>query len=745
MKAMMKEMQRAFWPSLFGLALAATLAVPGVYAQTYYNTEAGNGIGTLQSNWYDSASGQYLANGGNGGWWHAANAITTLSSYEAAVGDNSYYSVLSNTFTNAQTGSTGHANFENMYFDDMGWWALAWIDAYDVTANSSYLSMAETIANYMYQNGWDTTQCGGGMWWSTAKTYKNAIANELFLTVAAKLANRTAGSTASKYLGWANAEWSWFNGSGMINASNFINDGLTLGTPCTNNNGPVWTYNQGVILGGLVELAQAANDPALMAEAQTLANAVLNSYGASTPLVDANGILTEEQMPSGNTDVPQFKGIFARNLAALNNAAPVPAYMAFLDANAGSIWTNDQTSTGYEFGVYWQGPVDAEDPIRQSSALDAIVGAVQTQGRNAVGSISTTAFGSMQAYAGDGSGNVWVNWQQRGKGSLIAPANWQSNWSEFTMNGVHSTGTPAVSADGIGRQWIFIPTSTDIYYLAEGNTGGGWGGWTDMGTSSNGLGALYALYSSNGGQYVFGSKSGTVYYSSKANPNAPWSTFSGLSGLSETTYSVAVNTQTGYVEVFAIDSSGKLWTNTQTDLSSWSGWTSSGLTGEAFQGYVTAVSNSEAGMQVLGIDIGNSAVWTKYQSSPGGSWNGWMSLGNVGGGVTIQPGFICSKNANGNLQVFGVGTDGNLYTKYQTSPSSWSSSWTKLGSVSGQPLYSYLVANNSADGRILVMGVSKTSPYNIYGIWESYPNTYTAWNGWSTWGGAGLRFYGNQL
>ena len=75
---------------------------------------------------------------------------------------------------------------------------LAWIDAYDLTRNKDYLSMAESIFADMAAS-WDDT-CGGGIWWSKDKDYKNAIANELFLSVAAHLVNRTAGSTRSKYL-----------------------------------------------------------------------------------------------------------------------------------------------------------------------------------------------------------------------------------------------------------------------------------------------------------------------------------------------------------------------------------------------------------------------------------------------------------------------------------------------------------------------------------------------------------------
>jgi predicted alpha-1,6-mannanase (GH76 family) len=329
-----------------------------------YLQHAASGVKALQQ-WYSPGTGLYAA---PTGWWNAANAITVLADYERVSGSTAYNSVLANTFTTAEK---AHANFVNRFYDDDGWWALAWIDAYDLTGNASYLSMAETIFATM-TGGWDTSTCGGGVWWNTSKTYKNAIPNELFLAIAAKLANRTTGSASAGYLKWAQQEWTWFKGSGMINAQNLINDGLTSTHPnaCTNNRGNTWTYNQGVILGGLVELYKADQDPGLLAQAEAIAHAAIAN------LTNGNGILIEKSVSGG--DAPQFKGVFLRNLAALYAAAPNPQYKTFAEANANSILANDQ-SAGSQFGALWQGPFDSADGTRQTSALDALIAAAAMQ------------------------------------------------------------------------------------------------------------------------------------------------------------------------------------------------------------------------------------------------------------------------------------------------------------------------------------------------------------------------------
>jgi predicted alpha-1,6-mannanase (GH76 family) len=321
---------------------------------------------TLQQ-WYQPPSGLYAA---PAGWWNAANAITVLVNYARVTGDGSWSPAIANTFAAAQK---THPGFLNDYFDDDSWWALAWIDAYDLTHEPAYLSMAESIFAALAADGWDTATCGGGLWWSAEKKYKNAIANELFLSIAAELANRTQGEKSAGYLEWAQREWQWFRGSGMINAGSLVNDGLNSTSPgaCVNNGENPWTYNQGVILGGLVELSRAARDPALLAQANAIADAAISHL--TTP----DGVLRETTVHG--TDAPQFKGIFLRNLMALYAALPNSdphrqRYRHFADACARSLWVHDRGQHG-AFGALWEGPFDSADATRQASALDALIAA----------------------------------------------------------------------------------------------------------------------------------------------------------------------------------------------------------------------------------------------------------------------------------------------------------------------------------------------------------------------------------
>ncbi len=320
-----------------------------------FNANTAAAANVLQQ-WYNE-SGLY----NSAGWWNAANCIEALENAVYANNSVQYLGVISNTF--ALNSSSG---FLDSYYDDDGWWANAWIRAYDQTGNTNYLAMAKSIFTAMI-SGWDST-CGGGLWQDSSHNGKGAIENNLFILAAIRLHQRTPGDGGEgSYFYWATNAWAWFQASGMINSQNLVNDGLDI-TNCQNDGGSTWTYNEGVLLGGLTDLYKTTGSAAYLNEANGLAGAVL------AHLVDGNGVLTEASPCDpvcGGGDVPQFKGTCIRYIAYLYDVTHNPAYYSFLYKSAHAVWFKDRNVFN-QLGMSWDGPLDSVDAARQSSALMAV-------------------------------------------------------------------------------------------------------------------------------------------------------------------------------------------------------------------------------------------------------------------------------------------------------------------------------------------------------------------------------------
>jgi predicted alpha-1,6-mannanase (GH76 family) len=149
-----------------------------------------------------------------------------------------------------------------------------------------------------------------------------------------------------------------------------VNDGLTA--DCANNGRTTWTYNQGVIIGGLAVLYEITSDEAYLGQAETIAAAALRH------LTVPPGILTEpgeRETGRRDRDRPQFKGIFVRHLYELCRHRPRAGYHDFIVANATSLWRNSRNRRN-QVGLAWTGPFDRADAVRQASALDVLNAAV---------------------------------------------------------------------------------------------------------------------------------------------------------------------------------------------------------------------------------------------------------------------------------------------------------------------------------------------------------------------------------
>jgi len=304
---------------------------------------------------YDRSTGLFDSNG----WWTSANALTAVITNIQRSGMHSYQYAIAGTYDKQINAAQGQ--FRNEYLDDTGWWGLAWVAAYDVTGDSRYLNTARADADHMF-NYWDS-RCGGGVYWRTDKTVKNAIPNSLYIQLNASLSKRIPGDTV--YRQRAQAGWSWFQSTGMLNASNLVNDGVDLST-CKNNGDVTWTYNQGVLINALVQLNGLTGDANALATARKIGDALTTSSYLSP-----GGILREPNEPDTCAgDGASFKGAAIRGLGVLNSATG-GAYTAYLQRNADSAYGKDRDSLDF-YGFHWAGPFAGTNHSCQHSAVDLL-------------------------------------------------------------------------------------------------------------------------------------------------------------------------------------------------------------------------------------------------------------------------------------------------------------------------------------------------------------------------------------
>jgi predicted alpha-1,6-mannanase (GH76 family) len=352
-------------------ALLLTVLISGCNDPEKMDEKAGILAGQLQQ-WYNYDTGLWETTS----WWNGANALTALIKYGQLSDNDSIIRVVKNTFLRTKqfevpaiekTDAWICTNYINDYYDDEGWWALAWLDAWEWTGDQEYLEMARYIFGDITL-GWDET-CGGGILWKKGIGYKGTISNELSLLLAARLhLAKTCTIKDKSCLQWSLDIWDWMLSVNLINDEGQVQDGVGGRRGDCEINPRVWTYNQGVILSGLAYLSEITGDKSYINHAHNIALAAIKN------MVNDNGVLIEINCEPDdcNADAEQFKGIFMRHLAVLNYHSPKMEYAEFLRLNAQSIWENAMQSGSVPPGVSWGSFSEKRNAATASSALDAL-------------------------------------------------------------------------------------------------------------------------------------------------------------------------------------------------------------------------------------------------------------------------------------------------------------------------------------------------------------------------------------
>ncbi|MFJ3879143.1 hypothetical protein ACIPW5_16935 [Streptomyces sp. NPDC090077] len=187
----------------------------------------------------------------------------------------------------------------------------------------------------------------------------------------------------------------------------------------------------------------------------------------------------------------------------------------------------------------------------------------------------------------------------------------------------------------------------------------------------------------------------------------------------------------GRLEVFAVKNDNSLYHRWQLPGGGWSAWTSLG--GQTF-GTPSVAANADGHLElfVLGTD---KYVWHRWQVSPSGTWNAaWEQLGGTRlvSNRLDQSDIAVGRNADGRIELFGLGEDRRIYHTWQVRPNdTWIGSWYPLdGFANGDPERMPEVATN-ADGRLEVFVVDRNGE-----PWHNWQNPHDgAWSGWYSLGG----------
>ncbi|KAK3113004.1 hypothetical protein LTR53_010122 [Teratosphaeriaceae sp. CCFEE 6253] len=245
---------------------------------------------------------------------------------------------------------------------------------------------------------WDAANCGGGLRWqvsvipagsracahalqifptNTGYNYKNTVANGGFFMLAARLARFTGNQT---YVDWATKEWDWWSQSKLFggNSTYQVNDGMTISNnQCPDADHTQWSYNYGLLIGGLAFLYNTTDDTKWLTPLNGLLNRTLEEF---FPASMGDKIMVEAACePYGTCDTNgwTFKSFVMRWLALTAQLVPDTAttIWPYIQASGqGAAGQCDGGSDGITCGFRWNSTTwDGTYGVgQQMSALAAI-------------------------------------------------------------------------------------------------------------------------------------------------------------------------------------------------------------------------------------------------------------------------------------------------------------------------------------------------------------------------------------
>jgi len=253
-------------------------------------------------------------------------------------------------------------DWENDFYDDMGWHCLAHMRALEATGDQRYAASSKALWGWITQ-GWSDYDGGGIKWRKESDDLgegKGIPANGPAAIIAAR---RYKLYPEEQYNGmndlqWAERIYNWMKYYRTIISSGRVFENI-------NNTNNDYSYDVGTFLGAALELYDITKDTSYFHDAKSVTD-----YAITHNINKTYGVLTdygEQSGGGGGNDVNLFKGIFVRYFTLLIQRPELSdsdraRYIAFLENNALYLWEEGtQKSPDIKFSYsWWKNPGDAE-------------------------------------------------------------------------------------------------------------------------------------------------------------------------------------------------------------------------------------------------------------------------------------------------------------------------------------------------------------------------------------------------
>ncbi len=292
-------------------------------------------------------------------------------------------------------------------------------------------------------------------------------------------------------------------------------------------------------------------------------------------------------------------------------------------------------------------------------------------------------------------------------------------------------GAPFVGKDANLRLEVFVVGKDgSLWHNAETSPSGPWGGWSTVlpGTPLS-SGPARVISNADGRLEVFGMAAG-LWHVWQTTPNGPWNAGASLGAPAGTNIigdvGVARN-KNGSVEVFGVCQDGQVHHIWQTP-GGWSTWATLNAPAPGVSiGDPRVVVNADGRLEVF-LQAKDQKIWHIWQLTPSGGWSPWASLGGPAVAISNGAPFV-GVNADGRVETFATGSDGNIYHIWQLTPGGGWSAWALLvahpagvqlfglGAIANNQNGAFQISTIGSDGALWTIG--QTAPSNGWGGWVS--------------------------